>query len=49
MTHSNPTLATIHDLHTTHGDFADRPIPEAELQTVLEASVRASSASNMVE
>lgn len=44
---NNPTLATIHDLHTTHGNFADRPLPEADLQAVLDASVRAGSASNM--
>lgn len=44
---NNPTLITIHDLHTTHGNFADRPLPDADLQTVLDASVRAGSASNM--
>lgn len=43
----NPTLETILDLHTTHGDFDARPIPEADLQDVLEAGAHAASASNM--
>jgi nitroreductase len=47
MNQTNPTLDTIHDLHTTHGDFDDRSLPVSDLQTVLEASVRAGSASNM--
>lgn len=41
----NETLQTIHDLHTTR-NFADRTIPDADLQVVLEASVRAGSGSN---
>jgi nitroreductase len=43
----NATLDTIHSLRTTHGNFADRPIPEEALQSILEASVRAANASNM--
>jgi nitroreductase len=43
----NATLDTIHDLRTTHGNFADRPVSEEALQSVLEASVRAANASNM--
>lgn len=44
---SNPTLGTIHDLYSTHGNFTDRAVPEDVLQQVLKASVRAASASNM--
>lgn len=43
----NPTLDTIHDLHTTHGNFSDRQVPEDVLQSILQASVRAANASNM--
>lgn len=42
----NETLKTIHRLHTTHGNFLDRPLPEETLQTILQASVRAAGASN---
>jgi nitroreductase len=44
---ANATLGTIHDLHTTHGNFADRQVPEDVLQAILQASVRAANASNM--
>ncbi len=44
---ANPTLATIHSLRTIHGNFLDKPIPEAALQEILHASVRAANASNM--
>lgn len=44
---TNTTLTTIHDLHTTHGGFDDRPLPSADLDAVLTASVRAASASNL--
>ncbi|HEV2134386.1 MAG TPA: nitroreductase family protein [Terracidiphilus sp.] len=42
----NNTLKTIHSLRTIHGNFADKAIPEAALQAILEASVRAANASN---
>lgn len=42
----NPTLATIHDLRSTHGDFSDRPVANADLEAVLAAAVRAANASN---
>jgi nitroreductase len=42
----NPTLKTIHSLRTIHGNFTDRPIPDAALQAILEACVRAANASN---
>ncbi|MGO8759880.1 MAG: nitroreductase family protein [Terracidiphilus sp.] len=45
-TPQNDTLKTIHSLRTIHGDFADRPIPEAALQAILQACVRAANASN---
>jgi len=43
---ANATLRTIHDLHTTHGNFSEKPVPEATLRTILQASVRAAGASN---
>jgi nitroreductase len=43
---ANDTLQTIHRLHSTHGNFTGRQIPEAALQTILRASVRAAGASN---
>jgi nitroreductase len=43
----NATLDTIHDLHSTHGNFTDKTVPEDVLQQILQASVRAASASNM--
>jgi nitroreductase len=43
----NATLDTIHDLHSTHGNFTERPVPDDVLQAILQASVRAASASNM--
>jgi nitroreductase len=43
----NTTLDTIHDLHSTHGNFTDRAVPEDVLRAILQASVRAASASNM--
>jgi nitroreductase len=41
----NETLQTIHSLRTIHGDFSDREVTEADLTTILEASVRAANAS----
>jgi nitroreductase len=46
-TTTNATLDTIHDLHSTHGNFTDKAVPEDVLQSILQASVRAASASNM--
>jgi nitroreductase len=43
---ANDTLKTIHSLRTTHGDFSDRDISNADLETVLSATVRAANASN---
>ena len=43
----NATLDTIHDLRSTHGNFTDKAVPEDVLQQILQASVRAASASNM--
>lgn len=43
----NATLDTIHDLRSTHGNFTDKAVPEDVLQAILQASVRAASASNM--
>jgi nitroreductase len=42
----NDTLKTIHSLHTTHGNFQDKPIPEPALKAILQASIRAANASN---
>lgn len=43
----NETLRTIHSLRTIHGNFQDKALPEAALETILQASVRAANASNM--
>jgi nitroreductase len=43
----NETLKTIHDLRTTHGDFSSKQVPDKTIQTILDASVRAASASAM--
>ena len=45
-TPQNDTLKTIHSLRSIHGDFTDRPIPDAALQAILGACVRAANASN---
>jgi nitroreductase len=44
---TNPTLATLHDLHTTHGNFTERDVPEEQVEQILQASFRAANASNM--
>jgi len=41
----NETLRTIHSSRTIHGDFSDREVSDADLTTILEASVRAANAS----
>lgn len=43
----NETLKVIHSLRTIHGDFSDRQVPDKDVQTILGASIRAASASNM--
>ena len=43
----NATLDTIHELRSTHGNFTGKAVPEDVLQQILQASVRAASASNM--
>jgi nitroreductase len=44
---TNETLRTISSLRTIHGDFSDKQIPDAELEQILGATVRAASASAM--
>jgi nitroreductase len=41
----NETLRTIHSLRTIHGGFSEREVSDADLTTILEASVRAANAS----
>ncbi|MBN1875556.1 MAG: nitroreductase family protein [Anaerolineae bacterium] len=41
----NETIATIHDLRSIHGNFSEREVSNEDLQTILEASVRAANAS----
>jgi len=41
----NDTLKTIHSLRSIHGNFSDRAVPDEELQTILQACVRAANAS----
>jgi nitroreductase len=45
LTPQNDTLRTIHSLHSTHGNFTDQEVGEADLRTVLDAAVRAPNAS----
>jgi nitroreductase len=42
---ANATLQTIGKLRTIHGDFSDKAVTDVDLQTVLDASVRAANAS----
>jgi nitroreductase len=41
---ANETLRTIASLRTIHGDFSDKPIPDADVEQILGASVRAANA-----
>ena len=43
----NDTFKTIGSLRTTHGNFTDKPIPDNQLDLILDATVRAANASNM--
>ena len=43
----NETLKTIHSLRSIHGDFSEKQVRDEDLQTILEATVRAANASNM--
>jgi nitroreductase len=43
----NETLETIHSLRTIHGNFSDRNISDEDLETILNASIRAANAGNM--
>jgi nitroreductase len=42
----NETLRTIQDLHSTHGGFSETPLGKEDLETILQASVRAANAGN---
>jgi nitroreductase/catechol 2,3-dioxygenase-like lactoylglutathione lyase family enzyme len=42
----NETLKTIHNWQTTHGNFTARTVGEPDLQTILDAAVRAPNSSN---
>ncbi len=44
---SNETLETIRNLHTTHGNFQDKKIPDADLEQIKKASIHAANSSNM--
>jgi nitroreductase len=41
----NETLRTIHSLVTTHGAFTDKPVRPEDIETVVQASLRAANAS----
>jgi nitroreductase len=43
---ANETLKTIRSLRTIHGNFLDKEVPEAAIQQILQASIRAANASN---
>lgn len=45
MNSQNETLQTIHSLRSTHGNFSDRAVSREDLQTIVEAAVRAANAS----
>jgi nitroreductase len=45
MKHHSGTLETIYSLWSTHGNFAERELSDADLQAILEAAVRAPNAS----
>jgi nitroreductase len=42
----NPTLQTIHSLATTHGAFTEKPIRTEDLEAIVQASLRAATASS---
>jgi nitroreductase len=42
----HPTLETLKALRSTHGNFTDRDLPEADLAAVLEACTRAANSSS---
>lgn len=44
---NNPTLEVINNLHTTHGNFSEKQIPESDLEKIKIASVQGANASNM--
>lgn len=44
---ANPTMKTIANLRTIHGNFTDREIPDETIEQILRASVRAANSSNM--
>lgn len=44
---SNETLNTIHNLHTTHGNFTSKEVPDNEIELIKQACVRAANSSNM--
>lgn len=46
-THPNQTLALIHSLRSILGNFSERQVSDADVATVLDASVGAANASNM--
>lgn len=43
----NETFEVINKLHTTHGNFQDKAIPDTDLELIKKASVQAANSSNM--
>ena len=43
----NETINTIKNLHTTHGNFSDKEIPDEEIELIRESCLRAANSSNM--
>jgi nitroreductase len=43
----NETLSVIKNLHTTHGNFSDKEIPEADLEQIKKSSIQGANSSNM--
>lgn len=44
---SNETILTIQNLHTTHGNFSSKEIPDNEIELIKESCIRAANSSNM--
>jgi nitroreductase len=43
----NETINTIQGLHTTHGNFTNKGIPDNEIELIKESCIRAANSSNM--
>jgi nitroreductase len=44
---ANETIGVINNLHTTHGNFSQQEVPDADIEKVKQACIRAANSSNM--